>query len=90
MATMASMHNEKRLELTRTRVRMGIQPSADVEGEDAAAKAARKKAANMQAIDALKRGTGQIKVDVASVFMFLLRDGEFRFVPFRRSRSAHV
>jgi len=29
----------------------------------------------MRAIDALKAGAGQIKVDVASIFMFLLRDG---------------
>ncbi|KAG8684729.1 hypothetical protein FRC09_015181 [Ceratobasidium sp. 395] len=45
--------------------------------EDAAAKASRKKEANIKAIDALKAGTGQIKIDVASVFMFLLRDGTF-------------
>ncbi|KAG8722814.1 hypothetical protein FRC08_007762 [Ceratobasidium sp. 394] len=72
--TMDSMYNEKGLDLARTRTRLGIRPDLNEE-EDAAAKASRKKEANVRAIDALKAGAGQIKVDVASIFMFLLRDG---------------
>ncbi|ELU45957.1 CorA domain-containing protein [Rhizoctonia solani AG-1 IA] len=43
---------------------------------EAEALASRKKEMNMKAIDALKHGTGRVEVDVRSVFMFLLRDGE--------------
>ncbi|KAG8768667.1 hypothetical protein FRC12_005440, partial [Ceratobasidium sp. 428] len=73
--TVDTMYNEKGPGLTRTRTRLGVHP--DGNEEDAAAKASRKKEANIQAIDVLKAGTGQIKIDVASVFMFLLRDGTF-------------
>ncbi|KAG9110290.1 hypothetical protein FRC07_008205, partial [Ceratobasidium sp. 392] len=72
--TVNTTYNEKGLDLARTRTRLGIHDVNEKE-EDAAAKASRKKEANILAIDALKAGTGQIKVDVTSVFMFLLRDG---------------
>ncbi|QRW02086.1 CorA-like magnesium transporter protein [Ceratobasidium sp. AG-Ba] len=73
MMTTNTAYNEKELDLVRTRTRSGIHPNTNV--EDPVAKAARKKEANLRAIDALKAGDGQIKVDVASIFMFLLRDG---------------
>lgn len=73
MATFDDRDYEKGLDLSRARTRMGVNGDAD---ENATQKAARKKKANILAIDALKQGTGQIKVDVNSVFMFLLRDGE--------------
>lgn len=72
MATLADRNYEKGLDLAQARTRMGVNGDED---EDATQKAARKKQANILAIDALKQGTGQIKVDVKSVFMFLLRDG---------------
>ena len=43
--------------------------------DDRDTQAERNRKLNEQAIDTLKQGTGQIKVDVKSVFMFLLRDG---------------
>lgn len=76
MATLNDTNYEKGLDLTRARTRLGINGDAKEGTEDASAKAARKKQANILAIDALKQGTGQIKVDVKSVFMFLLKDGE--------------
>lgn len=60
------IYNE-RPDLARVRTRLG--------GDEQAEDAARKREMNQRAVDALKRGTGQIKVDITSVFMFLLRDG---------------
>jgi len=72
--TTDTLYDKQGIDPAHTRTRLGIRPDANEE-EDAAAKASRKKEANMRAIDALKAGAGQIKVDVASIFMFLLRDG---------------
>lgn len=73
MASMSTIDEvEEKPDLERVRTRLGM----DEEEWAAADKARRNKRLNMQAIDALKQGTGQVKVDVKSVFMFLLRDGE--------------
>jgi hypothetical protein len=73
MATISTIDEayDEKPDLERIRTRLGLNEQGDAE-----AKAKRNKQLNMQAIDALKRGTGQIKVDVKSVFMFLLRDGK--------------
>lgn len=75
MATLNDVNYEKGLDLARARTRLGINGDAKEDVEDASTKADRKKQANILAIDALKQGTGQIRVDVKSVFMFLSKDG---------------